>query len=400
MKFPPDVKNFVARKFQRNHQSWLKASVYDNKSDKDSNTSWPMDISLNPPTEKQVLQQKEGVNLWLTAWKAWESRHSKQSAVSLVWNKRNWRSLGTQNVPEKLVIKSPESAVLLIEKTDEWNRAALHYKILVQQWQVLNDVLAKHYRFLAECNEEDFLRLIETIKWIYNNPKSNLYPRQIPVAGVDSKWLGSHKGLVTELVAVIKGEDSNDFYKTCGLKPLPQLIRMRILDTQLRSITGGLCDISVPWEEAAELAIKPACIFIVENLQSGLAFNDLPCSLVIMGLGYNVESLGRLPWLCDARCIYWGDIDTHGFAILNRARKYIPELGSILMDKAVLLDYRDLWVKEEKPCAAVELPLLTNDEQELYTSLKTNKWGQNIRLEQERICWDTAWKVILERFGV
>jgi len=41
-----------------------------------------------------------------------------------------------------------------------------------------------------------------------------------------------------------------------------------------------------------------------------------------------------------------------------------------------------------------ELPLLTSDEQKVFSSLKSNVWGQNLRLEQERICWETAWKVV------
>ena len=395
MKLPNDVKNIIVRKFIRNHQKWLNASISDNN----FNSFCPIDISLNPPTEKQALLQKEGVRSWVTAWRTWENSYSKYnkmlSANSLIWNERNWRSMGTQNVPEKLVIKSPEDAVFWIEKTDEWNMVVRRCKTMVQQWQVLNDVMTKYYRFLAECNETDFLRLIETIKWISNNPDSNLYPRQIPVSGIDSKWLESHKRIITELVSVIKKKDNNDFFTVCGLKPLPKLMRMRILDAQLRSKTGGLCDISIPWEEAAKLDIKPACVFIVENLQTGLAFQDLPCSLVIMGLGYGVDFLSRLPWLYHTQCIYWGDIDTHGFAILNRARKYLPNLKSILMDEATLMDNRQLWVKEEKPYVSVELPLLTNDEQKIYNSLMSNIWGQNVRLEQERICWNKALQVLL-----
>ncbi|WP_218147784.1 Wadjet anti-phage system protein JetD domain-containing protein [Nitrosomonas sp. Nm166] len=38
--------------------------------------------------------------------------------------------------------------------------------------------------------------------------------------------------------------------------------------------------------------------------------------------------------------------------------------------------------------------MTTTPEQDLYYSLKCNKWGQNIRLEQERIRWDKAWKAI------
>ncbi|MCL1992130.1 MAG: DUF2220 family protein [Spirochaetes bacterium] len=393
MKLPSDVKNIVSRKFQIHHQSWLKTSALENA----PSASWPVEINLNPPTEKQALVQQEGVREWITAWRAWESHHAKPGAASLAWGERNWRTLGTQNVPEKLLLHTPEAIVFWIGKTDEWNTAVTRYKTMVQQWQVLNDVMPKHYRFLANCNEADFSRLIETVKWICDNPNSNLYPRQIPVHGIDSKWLESHKGLVTELVATISGKNTADFFTVCGLKPPPQLIRIRILDSQLRSKTGGLCDISIPVEEAAGLAIEPARVYIVENIQSALAFGDLPGAVVIMGLGYAVEPLSRLPWLCGAHCIYWGDIDTHGFAILNRARKHLPNLESLLMDEATLLDHRHLWVKEEKPLSSTELPLLTAGEKNVYNSIKANTWGQNIRLEQERIYWEAAWHDISEK---
>ena len=386
MKFPDDVKTLIERKFQRHHQNWLTGS----------SASWPLIINLNVPSDKQASAQNETLRSWITAWKKWENRNKKRSAASLVWVERNWRSLGTQRVPQKLTLHCAEEAVVWIDKADEWETVVKRYAAMVRQWQVLSDVLAKQYRFLADCKEEDFLSLMEMLQWISDNPQSNLYPRQIPLAGIDSKWLESHKNMVTKLVSVIKNEDSSDFFKACGLKAPPQLMRMRILDPNMRSATGGLCDISMPWEEAAAMAIEPACVFIVENLQSGLAFSDLPGSVVIMGLGYNVELLRQLPWLHKARCMYWGDIDTHGFAILSRARKFAPHLESILMDESALFDRKRLWVREEKQYVSMELPLLSQDEQRLYNALKSNIWGHNVRLEQERICWSKAWKIISE----
>jgi len=196
------------------------------------------------------------------------------------------------------------------------------------------------------------------------------------------------------LVATIQGTGERDFFKVCGLKPQPQLIRIRILDPQIRSLFNGLGDICAPLEEIANFSIKPTHVFIVENLQTGLAFEDLSGSVVIMALGYDVDILEQFQWLHHAKCIYWGDIDTHGFAILNRARTYLPSLEAILMDKSTLFAYRSLWVQEEKQNTSSELPLLTDEEQELFLSLKNNSLGQQVRLEQERICWDVAWKAI------
>jgi hypothetical protein len=78
-----------------------------------------------------------------------------------------------------------------------------------------------------------------------------------------------------------------------------------------------------------------------------------------MRLGYGVDVLGRLPWLAKARSIYWGDVDTHGFAILNRARTYLPELESILMDEETLLSNKDLWGEEREQHSAESLALLS-----------------------------------------
>jgi hypothetical protein len=384
LKFPDDIRDIIKHKYQSKHREWLKMSVSDNN----SQTLWPLEINLGIPTERDALQQQEGVRAWITAWRSW------RGSGDLVWIERNWRSLGVQSVPQKLILNGPSDAVSWIGEADSWARVVERYKTLVQRWPALIDILSKYYRVLADFDDINILRITEMVSWICANPNSGLYPRQIPVAGVDSKWLESHKGLVCEFVSAIQGTNERDIFKVCGLKPPPLLIRIRILDPEIRSRFSGICDISAPWEEIANLDIKPTYVFIVENLQTGLAFEDLTGSVVIMALGYGVDVLDRIPWLDYARCFYWGDIDTHGFAILNRARTYLPSLETVLMDKQTLFSHRDLWVQEKEQSASSELPLLTNEEQELFLSLKNNVWGQQVRLEQERICWETAWGTI------
>jgi hypothetical protein len=386
LKFPDDIRDFIKRKYQNNHREWFKMSVSDN----DSQTTWPLEINLGIPTERDAIQQQDGVKTWISAWKSWRGNGA------LVWIERHWHSLGIQSVPQKLILNGPSDAISWIGEIEAWSNALERYKTLIQRWPTLIDILPKYYNVLTNSDDGNFLRITGMLSWICANPGSGLYPRQIPVAGVDSKWLESHKNLVCELVSAIQGTNDRDFFNVCGLKPPPQLIRMRILDPEIRSRFSGLGDISTPWEETANLNIKPTHIFIVENLQTGLAFEDLTGSVVIMALGYGVDALGRIPWLDHARCIYWGDIDTHGFAILNRARTYLPSLESALMDKQTLFNHQDLWVQEKEQSASSELPLLTNEEQELFLSLKNNVWGQQVRLEQERICWDAAWKTIKE----
>lgn len=109
-----------------------------------------------------------------------------------------------------------------------------------------------------------------------------------------------------------------------------------------------------------------------------------------MKLGNAVSTLSQLPWIRDARGLYWGDIDTHGFAILNVARGVMPAVESLLMDEHTLMAYRRLCVEEPAQTSLLELPLLTASERSVFEGLITGRWGPRLRLEQERIPWDYA----------
>jgi len=399
MKFPEDVRNFIERKFKSRHRDWLKACVPGSNSD-DKN-EFPLAIDLGIPTGKEAVNRQNDVRAWIAAWNNWKG------SGELIRAERNWQIIGKHTIPYKLILKNPADAVMWIGETDRWSRAVDRYKKILQRWPVLVNNLHGYFNVLADYDEPDFIRLYDILSWICAYPDSGFYIRQIPVTGIDTKWLESRKSLVSELMTLIQhgilctpadqiSIKSRDFFETCGFRPLPQLIRMRILDPVLRNKTGGLADISAPLDEIAALDIKPQFVFIVENLQTGLAFQDLNDSVVIMGLGYAVDALGKIPWLKNTQRIYWGDIDTHGFAILNRAKSYLPDLKTILMDEKTFLDHRELWVEEKSQSPADDLPLLTGNELMLYRKLRNNEFGYHVRLEQERIRWDEAWKVISE----
>lgn len=382
MKLPEDVRQTLVRRFQSKHREWLIGDA--------GESQWPLEVPLGVPTEQAALRQVDGVRAWVSAWQGW------QGGGTLSWCDRRWKALGVQRLPEKLALRGPEDVAMWIGESARWERAQSRYRALIARWPVLAQQLPRYFDVLADYSEADYQRLAEMLDWIASHPNSNLYPRQLPVSGLDSKWLDGRKGLLTDLVAAIQEDSSGevDFYQRCGLKAPPLLVRMRVLDQALRAHVGGVGDITAPVEDLAGLSWPVSHVFIVENLQTGLAMSDMPGAVVFMRLGYNVDVLARLPWLARARCIYWGDVDTHGFAILHRARSYIPELQSVLMDEETLLRHKALWVDEAAQHSAAELTLLTKDEQQLYRDLKQQRWGQNVRLEQERIDWTTAWNVL------
>jgi hypothetical protein len=145
-----------------------------------------------------------------------------------------------------------------------------------------------------------------------------------------------------------------------------------------------------------ELRAAPAGtsrVYIIENEVTYLAFPLQAEDTVIFGGGYAVGLLDSLSWLADLDVVYWGDIDTHGFAILDRLRRRFPHARSMLMDQATLLAHRSQWVTEATPTATI-LDHLAPGELDLYRALVEGHHGPAVRLEQERVSFGGVWRAL------
>jgi hypothetical protein len=416
--FPDDVRALVARQYARHQKDWLarsssSATEYGATQDGVAAAGSTQDgsvqagsagngfaedgaiaVELGCPSEKQAAVDSTLIQNWIISWQKWSG------GGQLIWQEKRWRQLGTQKLPSKLIFDSPSSIATWLGEGQRWQRACARYAILVRRWPTANRVLSDLFEILADYEEIDFERLQAVTQWLVENPASMLFPRQIPVAGVDSKWFEKRRQIVQKLVwsiitdsmAAAETRQSLDL----GLKGPPDTFRMKILDRDLRAQIGDLTDIAAPIEDLFHMPIRPKFVFIVENLQTFLAFEKLSSSIVLLGMGYKIERACSIPWLKLARCYYWGDIDTHGLAILDMARAVLPDVKSILMDQETFLSHKDLWSTEESQASSIELKNLTNEESALYRGLKEQAWGTNMRLEQERINWTEAWKQVLD----
>jgi hypothetical protein len=378
LKTPDETREQLKKRFASKHKEWLRSPSNPDE--------WPVEISLGIPGESEAYKNLDFWRAWMQQWRDWDGKGT------IVWTERRWKNLGRQQLPEKLVLERPEYVAAWIGQASRWQRAATRYRALSNRWPVIEATMSRYFDVLADYGDDDFVRLTEMLAWLQMNPASNLYPRQLPVTGVDSKWLETRTRLLTDLLCALRGDGLTEqgFYERCGLRPVPALVRMRVLDEGLRAQVGGLWDISAPLADIAKAPLLPEQVFILENLQTGLAFPDMPGAVLFMRLGYGVDILGAVPWIANARLHYWGDCDTHGFGILNRARSYLPRLQSVLMDERTLMDHKALWGEEPEQHAADALPLLTTNEQAVYKCLKGQIWGRNVRLEQERVAWGYA----------
>ena len=134
----------------------------------------------------------------------------------------------------------------------------------------------------------------------------------------------------------------------------------------------------------------------MENQNTGIALPDIAGAVVFMRLGLAVDQLNPIEWIRDASLqVYWGDLDTHGFAALARVRRRFPSMISVLMTEETLLSHRSMWVREEKPSKVESFESLSTAEREVYEGIRNNRWGLQVRLEQERISWQIAMEHLL-----
>lgn len=351
---------------------------------------WPLRIALAAPGERQASADWPGFESWRERWRAFAG------AAEVIWAERRWPLLGIQAVPNAWLLPDADAVARALGESLRWQHARARYREWTERWPALAGVLSRQFELLADTDEAEFTRLADMLAWLQSHPDSRLFVRQLPVGGLDSKWLEARRGLLGEWLRALAGAPvKSDFWQLSGLRRESDRLRLRVLDPALRAQVGGLGDIQAPFEQLANLRWSVPRAFIVENKQTGLAFTDVPGVVVLMARGYAVDALARLPWLRDAQSVhYWGDLDTHGLAILGRLRGYLPRVQSLLMDDATLLAHRALWVVEPVPHGAGGIENLDQAEQALYRDLRADRWGVRVRLEQERIGWEYAWAQI------
>jgi hypothetical protein len=386
LKSPKAVRELVQRRYISKHRQWLLGAP--------GNNGWPLSFGLDMPSENEAMGNTAAVRSWIQKWQDWPG------PGTVKWEERRWNAMGTQRLPARLDIVSPRDVAALIGRSElaRWDRVVGRRELLAGRWPTLASDLGRHFNVLADFEDIDFDRLIRMVQWLVDHPASNLYARQIPVEGLDTKWVESRRQVVQQWVATILGMETagKDFYDICGLKRMPDTAKVLVLDPLLRERVGRLRDITAPISELAAADLFPSVVLIVENKTTGQALPDISGAVAIIGRGYAVEFLAELPWIVGARCFYWGDIDTHGFAILHRARHYVPDLESVMMDRETLQRHEFLCVREENKSVVEILNKLTEAEQGLYATLRERGADVPARLEQERL----NWAYVLERLAI
>jgi len=338
----------------------------------------PLPVPVRGPGPAEIGERIAEVQEWAAQW-----RRAASGPLRVEYKNVGGRHIGTNSIPCRAWVDGYDEAWALLGRRGEVRRLAELALCAKEECPRLLPWLDRRPVKALDL-ARDWPHLLATVRWIDEHQVPGMYLRQVDVPGVDTKFIGRHKGVLAELLDLQLDPDrvdlqAPDFEGRYGFRPKPTYVRFRSPAGQ-----GGCTELTVRADEFATPPPGVGRVYVVENEITYLAFPLAPDVIVIFGGGYAVQVLESLGWLATLDLFYWGDIDTHGFAILNRLRRRFPHARSVLMDRATLLAHDSQWVTEPSPAKA-DLGLLSPAEQDLYRALVTGVFGPAVRLEQERI---------------
>ena len=348
-------------------------------SSSDSTSYFPKEINrIGKVSSKDILKNlsayKDSIHLLRS-----HSKEKKKFGYKLVLEERQFDKIGTQQVPEKIIVENIDDYLRITEKEKEYEIFIRNHSLIIQELPMLHEWIKINPTKLIE--HDTWIDTLKVCKYFLANPKPNLYIRQLPI-DIRTKYIWENKSIVQSLLEFLIPEHISQgekkFEKRFNLKYGEPLIRIRFLDTQLSPIETAT-DISLTLSEFNNFHSHCDNIFVAENLMNFLALPYLTKTIAIWsGGGFNVSYLKDIDWLKGKQFYYWGDIDAQGFQILNQFRIYFPNTIAVMMDEETLGSFKS---GEGKPATNQNLAQLTESELKLYNHLRQN----NIRLEQEKI---------------
>jgi len=353
-----------------------------------SNMLFPLRLTVRGPSSNELSERFDAARAW-----AAELQQGARHGYRLVMRDVRHRVIGQNSLPAEAWVDTWDDAVRWLGKASEVKAFDVVLALTRQQHPALLSWLQRQpLRALALADQ--WPHLLAFVGWLQVHPQPGIYMRQVDLPGIHSKFIETHRSVLAELLDLVLPFDAINaefsggaqFARRYGFRDKPLRVRFRWLDPKASGwISGGDGDYTV--SKVAFARMRPAIehVFIVENEVNFLSFPAVPNSLVVFGAGYGFEALASADWLVNCKLHYWGDIDTHGFAILDQLRGHYPHAMSFLMDRQTLLAHQALWVVESQPTLR-DLVRLNPSEGALYDDLR---WGrlldQPVRLEQERI---------------
>lgn len=347
-------------------------------------TLFPLRIGLKKVTEKTIRDDFEHVRR--------EAKALEMSELPCVQRTCRFASIGEQRLPEAVVFESREAYLEVLGLSEAFREFQHESAVILGAFETLRELLVRK-PLLIEQYAGAWERLVAVCRFLLAHPSPGIYLRQLPIEGVDTKFVEAHRKVFDLLLTHLLPEQAYDvsitalsnggFERKYGFRTSPLQVRFRILDAACE--IAGQSDMTLTAEGFAALSLEVDMLFIVENKATFLAFPSHSRAMVVFGGGYGFSALKPAAWMASKRLLYWGDLDSHGFAILSQLRSLFPQAESLMMDRETVERYALLAVEEpEGKIFHGTVTGLLQEEKTLFEELRSRR----CRLEQERIPYD------------
>jgi hypothetical protein len=351
----------------------------------------PRRLGLKGPGSAELAERFDEVRSWM-------AELATVPRIRVESREVRHRILGAQQLPQSVWVDTLEDALALIGKRSEGERFSKLVALTRAQDPALLEWMAQRPRQVLDLAEV-WSQLLAVVAWLRRHPRPGIYLRQVDLPGIHSKFIEAHRGVLSECLDVALPPEAinhdrtgvGQFAPRYGFLDKPIRIRFRILDPEIVVVKGATQpDVTLDAGSFASLDLPVRKVFITENETNFLAFPPVAQAMVVFGAGYGWDALAQAAWMARCEIHYWGDLDTHGFAILDQLRSRFSHVASFLMDRATLMAHQGLWGMEVDQVIR-DLPRLTPSEGALFDDLRDNRIRVGVRLEQEHV--DFPWVV-------
>jgi hypothetical protein len=319
--------------------------------------------------ERELLTDLSRYRDWLRSW---------EGRPHVIWRTVRKGGLGEVRVPVEIRTPDIDAYADWVGTRPELDLIRARLSVLVGMGAALAP-LAPVRSDLTEMGEAEFSTLLLFVGWRRDNPDP-VRARDVPLIGASTKWVENRIGLIEPVLdACGLLRSGSDRFERCGL------IRGTAAQLTFRFASGDFPVLEMSCE-ARNLVSWPGTVhtlLVVENKENSLRLYPPPGYAVAWGAGHAVEaSLPDLEAAPGLRLLYWGDCDSHGYAILNALRGELPDIRSLGMGLKTVLAHEAAFIPEpDEARISGPMSLLTEPER----AGREHLLARSARLEQERV---------------
>lgn len=154
---------------------------------------FPLRLILKGPSSSELSERFDEVRIWI------EKLRKEEGRYRIVYREVRHRIIGANSVPAEIWIDGLENAISIIGKKKECTRFRGIVELVARTHPELMEWIRK--RPLNALEFCDVLpRLLDVVSWTRNNPRPGIYLRQIDIPGIHTKFIESHRAVLSELL--------------------------------------------------------------------------------------------------------------------------------------------------------------------------------------------------------